>query len=433
MEPGSCPLSDTAYQFLTLFLIALFMDLLLNMCYSAIRFTAFDSEMYEADVHRDNPVSPLNLSVILFASRVFAGIACVLAILVMDSFCVLDTIWSALVVALAAPILIILTEGIFSGIGARHNASIAPKIKIFAQLINAIFKPLYQLYDSFKPATIRKTFLFNQMESRLREWVKNPPESTPLREDERKMVRSILHFADTLTREIMIPRVDMTAIDVDSSLDVAAATVLSSGHSRLPVYDDEIDNIIGVLYAKDLLKVYREDQTDETMDLTLLLRPAVFVPEAKKVGDLLSEMQASGIHMVIVVDEYGGTAGIVSMEDIVEEIVGEIRDEYDESEEELVRIVAENEYSFLGRIDLEDVNEILHTHIPRDAADTLAGFMYSQVGKVPLGDEVILVEGWQFQVEELSGNRIRRVFVKSAEPEAGDEKSEDYKEDDENG
>ena len=118
--------------------------------------------------------------------------------------------------------------------------------------------------------------------------------------------------------------------------------------------------------------------------------------------------------MVVVVDEYGGTAGIVSMEDIVEEIVGEIRDEYDESEEQLFKEIGPDQFSFLSRIDLEDVNEYLGTHITKEAADTLAGFMYSQIGKVPSGNETIYVEGWVFRIEELSGNRIRRVYVEKA-------------------
>jgi CBS domain containing-hemolysin-like protein len=203
------------------------------------------------------------------------------------------------------------------------------------------------------------------------------------------------------------------------TLEEAAAAVLSSGHSRLPVYEDEIDNIIGVIYAKDLLKIYAEHPEDQV--LRDFLRPALFVPEAKKAGELLSEMQSSGIHMVIVVDEYGGTAGIVSMEDIVEEIVGEIRDEYDESEEILVEELGPNEYSLLGRIDLEDVNDMLGTHITRDSADTLAGFMYSQIGKVPVGDEVIRVDDWDFQIGELSGNRIARVVVKRVDEDSDSE------------
>ena len=208
--------------------------------------------------------------------------------------------------------------------------------------------------------------------------------------------------------EIMIPRVEIDALEKETPLEEAAKLVQESGHSRLPVYDDEIDRIVGVLYAKDLLQAYVE-QRDVT--LSDLMRKPLFVPESKMAGDLLNEMKSSGTHMAVVVDEYGGTSGIVSMEDIVEEIVGEIRDEYDDREEQLVREIGPEEYSFLGRIDLQDVNEYLGTHLVRDSADTLAGFLMSQIGKIPTLNEQVETEGWTFEIEELSGKRIQRVRV----------------------
>ena len=243
-------------------------------------------------------------------------------------------------------------------------------------------------------------------ESHLRDWVENIPENTILEQDERQMIRSIVHFSNTMIREIMIPRVEIDALEVETPLDEAARLIQESGHSRLPIYDDEIDRIVGVLYAKDLLQAYVEQRHVTLRDL---MRQALFVPESKMAGDLLNEMKSSGIHMAVVVDEYGGTSGIVSMEDIVEEIVGEIRDEYDDREEELVRELGPDEYSFLGRIDLEDVNEYLGTHLTRESADTLAGFLYSQIGKIPVIHEKVEAEGWVFEIQELSGRRIQRV------------------------
>ena len=168
------------------------------------------------------------------------------------------------------------------------------------------------------------------------------------------------------------------------------STILASGHSRLPVYDDEIDNIVGILYAKDLIKYYSEEHA-EPFSLKSMMREPVYVPESKKAGDLLADMQLDGIHMVIVVDEYGGTAGIVSMEDIVEEIVGEIRDEFDNAEEIPIEELGPEVYSFLGRVDITDVNETLGTHLSRESSDTIAGFMYTMIGKVPEGDEIVNV------------------------------------------
>ena len=235
------------------------------------------------------------------------------------------------------------------------------------------------------------------------------------------MIRSIVHFSNTMIREIMIPRVEVDALELETPLDEAARLIQESGHSRLPVYQDEIDRIVGVLYAKDLLQAYVEQRQ---VTLSDLMRQALFVPESKMAGDLLNEMKSSGIHMAVVVDEYGGTSGVVSMEDIVEEIVGEIRDEYDSREEELVQKLGENEYSFLGRIDLEDVNEYLGTHLTRDSADTLAGFLYSQIGKIPAVGEKVEAEGWIFEIEELSGRRIQRIHVFRAQEESKSDEEE---------
>jgi CBS domain containing-hemolysin-like protein len=205
----------------------------------------------------------------------------------------------------------------------------------------------------------------------------------------------------------MIPRIDLLALDADTSLEEAILALNKSGHSRVPVYEESIDNVIGLLYAKDLLRAHIEGQNIQS--LRNLLRPAYFVPEAKKVDELLREMQARSIHMALVVDEYGGIAGLVTLEDIVEEIVGEIRDEYDAGEEQLYEKVSDNEYIFHGRIDLDDFNSVMNTDLPKDAADTLGGYIYSQIGRVPTGGEQVEAGNLVLTVEMVSGRRIRRV------------------------
>ena len=436
MEPGSCNLYSYNPLYLSLLLIFFLLDVTLTIMYSSYRFNpksghfSENSSHYDKDAKTSNdPMLPGNINVLWLAARLFGIIFGIFAFLIIhDLFCIDNNVWATLLIALIVPVFVMLIEYIISGITARHAENWARMLSGISKLCVFLFKPLYNLYESFKPDNVRHDYTFNEVEANLREWVNNASDNTSLKEDERKMVRSILGFSDTLSREIMIPRIDMTAIDVDVTLREAAATVLSSGHSRLPVYEDEIDNIIGVIYAKDLLKIYSENPEDQV--LKEFLRPALFVPESKKAGELLSEMQSSGIHMVIVVDEYGGTSGIVSMEDIVEEIVGEIRDEYDESEEELIYDLGPDEYSLLGRIDLEDVNDLLGTHITRESADTLAGFMYSQIGRVPVGNEEIKVEDWIFQIEELAGNRIRRIHVKRAKPDGNTEGEEENSTDD---
>ena len=164
-----------------------------------------------------------------------------------------------------------------------------------------------------------------------------------------------------------------------------------------------------MLYAKDILKTRLDCEPSNT--ILPLLRPAYFVPEAKKVDELLREMQEKRVHLAVVVDEYGGTAGLVTLEDIVEEIVGEIRDEYDAGEEKQYEKVGDREYVFNGRIDIEDFNDVMDTHLTREVADTLGGFIYGEIGRVPVEGEEVKVEGWNLIVEQVTGKRIRRVRV----------------------
>ncbi|MBE0408989.1 MAG: HlyC/CorC family transporter [Anaerolineales bacterium] len=224
---------------------------------------------------------------------------------------------------------------------------------------------------------------------------------------EQKMIFSIFRLGDTLVREIMVPRIDVIALDSEIPLHKAVDIFLESGHSRIPVYKESVDNILGLLYAKDLLRVWHEGR--DQVSLIHLMRPAHFVPEAKKVDELLAELQAERVHMAIVVDEYGGVAGLVTLEDIVEEIVGEIMDEYDQAEETPYQVVNENDYIFLGRVDLDDFNEIVGCELPKDEADTLGGLIYSRIGRVPNGGESIQIDDMQLTVEQVSGRRIRKV------------------------
>ena len=310
---------------------------------------------------------------------------------------------------LCTVLVLFLLESAVTAVFAKNPKKTADQLAGLCSVLSKIFTPLYKITEWIIPdPVITSPPDIQAEENHLRDWVENIPENTILEQDERKMIRSIVHFSNTMIREIMIPRVEIDALDIETPLDEAASLIQESGHSRLPIYDDEIDRIVGVLYAKDLLQTYVEQRIVSLADL---MRKPLFVPESKMAGDLLNEMKSTGIHMAVVVDEYGGTSGIVSMEDIVEEIVGEIRDEYDDREEELVQVIGPDEYSFLGRIDLEDVNEYLGTHLTRESADTLAGFLYSQIGKIPVLNEKIVAEGWAFEIEELAGRRIRRVRV----------------------
>ena len=228
-----------------------------------------------------------------------------------------------------------------------------------------------------------------------------------LEQDEREMIFSIFRFGDTYAREIMIPRIDVLALNLHTPLHEAVDVLLESGFSRVPVFEGTIDHIIGLLYVKDLLQVWRAGQQD--LKLQEILRPAYFTPEVKKADELLEEMQAQRIHMAIVVDEYGGMAGLVTLEDIVEEIIGEVQDEYDQAEELLYQQVDETEYLFHGRIDLDDFNEFMDSELPGDEADTLGGYIYGQIGRVPKSGESIQTDDILLTIEQVTGRRIRRV------------------------
>ncbi len=238
-------------------------------------------------------------------------------------------------------------------------------------------------------------------------------ESGMLEEDEKEMIYSIFEFGETLAREVMVSRVDIVALDAETPLLDSMDVIIKHNHSRVPVYQDNIDNIIGILYAKDLLKVMREKGREEAnqIKLSAIVRPASFTPESKKVDELLEEMQKRRMHMAIVIDEYGGTAGLVTIEDILEEIVGEIQDEYDQAEEALIQPAGDGEWTIDARTNLSDINDLLKSNIPLDESDTLGGFIYASLGKVPLPGDEVRHEDLLLKVVNIAGRRIGKVRV----------------------
>ena len=246
-------------------------------------------------------------------------------------------------------------------------------------------------------------------ESEIRSLVQVGHEHGELELEERQMIHSIFEFGDTAVREIMIPRIDLVAVNVRISLVGLIKTIIDKGHSRLPVYEDTIDNIIGLIYAKDLLLI---DQGEKNFQMENAIREVYFVPEEKKIDDLLHEFQQQKIHLAIVVDEYGGTAGIVTMEDVIEEIVGEIQDEYD-SEQPLIRRIDEDTLIADGRLSHSDLNEMLGFElIPEaEAYDTLAGFIFSHLGEVPENGKKFEYKGYDIIVEEVHGKRLTRIKI----------------------
>ena len=231
-----------------------------------------------------------------------------------------------------------------------------------------------------------------------------------LEQEERRMIYSIFELGDTVVREIMVPRIDIVALPIQASITDALQTLNESGFSRVPIYEESIDNILGILYAKDLLKLISVPQ-QTSQELSSILRKAHFVPEAKKVDELLEEMQTNHVHMAIAVDEYGGVAGLVTLEDIIEEIIGDIRDEFDEGEEIYYQQLGEDDYLCSGKMDIDDVNELFGSNLPSDEADTLAGLIYQLLGHIPNEKEAITVDDLLLTPVQVYKRRIRQVRV----------------------
>ncbi len=255
--------------------------------------------------------------------------------------------------------------------------------------------------------------------------------------DEREMIEGIFSFGDTVVREVMVPRVDIVSLDERASLDEALDLVTTHGHSRIPVYHETIDQIAGILYAKDLLPWLRLASRSPSSGIppwASLLRLPHFVPETMKVDALLKDLQARKVHMAIVVDEYGGTAGVATIEDLLEEIVGEIQDEYD-AEEPSVRFVNDGELIADARVLLDDLNDATGLHVVSDESDRIGGLVYERLGRVPkVGDEVQLDDGVQITVLSVDGLRprqLRLTYQPQGDVEVGAMKGADTADDDE--
>jgi len=246
-------------------------------------------------------------------------------------------------------------------------------------------------------------------EEELKMLVEAGEEEGVIEEEEKEMIHSIFDFTDTVARQVMVPRTDMDAAPVTSNLDELLDVITTSGHTRIPIYEENIDNIIGVIHAKDLLPVLRQDK--QLFDIRAVMREAYFIPETKDVDELLAEFKRGNVQMAIVRDEYGGTAGLVTVEDLLEEIVGEIRDEYD-IEEPLIDVVDDNHAFVSARMSIDDLNEQMNLDIPEsEEFETIGGFVFDLFGHQPNEGEIITWDNIDFVVQSLEGGRLHRIEV----------------------
>jgi putative hemolysin len=238
-------------------------------------------------------------------------------------------------------------------------------------------------------------------------------EEDVIEREERQLIHSIIEFGDTVVREVMIPRPDMVAIEARATVNDAMEVVMAAGFSRIPVYEQGIDDINGLLYAKDLMRAVRDKRGE--VQVRELSRKANFVPETKRVAELLPEMQKQKSHMAIVVDEHGGTAGLVTLEDLIEELVGEIVDEYD-VEEPPIEPLPGGDVRVNARMPIDELNELLEAEFPEGDYDTVGGLVYYLLGHVPSEGETVDYDGRRLRAERVQGRRIGRVRISKLEP-----------------
>jgi len=248
---------------------------------------------------------------------------------------------------------------------------------------------------------------FNKMFRKKKETILAEEELGDLNLEEKDMIRGIVELSDTTIKEVIVPRIDVVFISDEIEEDELFKTLVESGHSRFPVYRETIDNVIGILYVKDL---FSRIVKKEKFDISEIIRKPYFVPETMKLDVLLREFKHRRVHIAIAVDEYGGVSGIVCMEDIIEEIVGDIQDEFDNEDDDILSI-GDNTYLCYARVSIEDFNEELSMDISDDDYDTLGGFVFDLFGKIPVRFEKVSFEGVDFIIQSMDGHKINTIKV----------------------
>jgi CBS domain containing-hemolysin-like protein len=269
-----------------------------------------------------------------------------------------------------------------------------------------IGRPVSEDEDGIRPSYIT--------DSELKAMADVAHEENVIEGGEREFIHSVIDFGDTVVREVMVPRPDMVAVEAETTITAALETALAAGYSRLPVHEQQIDDVVGIAYTKDLVRAERAGKGEQPVLGNA--RPPVFIPESKEVSSLLRQMQEEKFHMAIVVDEYGGTAGLVTLEDLLEELVGEIVDEFDVEGPE-VEEMADGSVIVSARYSVDDADDLLDAELPKGAWDTVGGLMMDLVGRVPDSGDVVESDGFRFTALEVRGRRIGRIRIeRTVEP-----------------
>ena len=326
-----------------------------------------------------------------------------------------DLVALLIVTMLISLFTILFGELVPKAIAYAHAERLAFIFAAPVDLLGRVLSPLVWLLTTITQAITRLFGISGAQQERvtaeeLMILVERGSEQGVIEAEEQQMIGAVLELGGQRAHEVMVPRTDIVALAVTAPLDEIVDTIVSAGHSRIPVYEETIDNVIGILYAKDLLPFLAKTATP---DLRAVLRPPLFVPESISVDDLLHMLQRQKVHIAIVLDEYGGTAGLVTIEDLIEEIVGEIQDEYD-VEEPMVVQISDNEARIDGRASIDELTEHFAVELDdedREQYDTVGGLIYHEIGGVPVVGDKIEIEGLTLTVESTDGRRVGKVLV----------------------
>ncbi|HHX96639.1 MAG TPA: HlyC/CorC family transporter [Clostridia bacterium] len=300
-------------------------------------------------------------------------------------------------------------------LAARHAEKTALRFSPYIYALGKVLAPFIYIFNSVTGFLVRiidgpeeeEHFV---TEEDLRILVNVGEKEGLLDQVEREMIDSIFEFDDTQVREIMVPRLDIDAVEVGETLENTIKLVLQAGRSRIPVYQASIDEIIGVIYAKDLLKFFGEPER-KGLKLAEIMRQPYYVPESKKVRDLFTELSKEKVHMAIVLDEYGSTAGLVTIEDAIEEIMGDIQDEYDQ-EEKLIELLADGVYLVDGRTPIDEINQMIGLNLPDDEFETITGYVFHHWGRLPEEGQIIKINNLEIKIDQISGGRIGKLILR---------------------
>jgi CBS domain containing-hemolysin-like protein len=347
-------------------------------------------------------------SVYLAVMLVQNGSAILVALLAQDA-------WGESWVTLASLVFVLLyfvvVEAMSKTFGIQNSdrvaLALAPVVFLLGRLLSYPTRWLIGLANVLLPGKGLREGPFVS-EGDIRSMAEVGHEEGSIEEDEKELIHSIFEFGDTIVREVMVPRPDIVSIEDDRTLRDVQALVLEHGYSRIPVFHEDLDDVVGIVFAKDVLKALHQGKID--MPLRDIVRVARYVPESKKAADLLREMQREKFHVALVTDEYGSVTGIVSLEDLLEELVGEITDEYDVEEPEIVEI-DEGAYRVSGKTSIDDLNDVLGLELPDEEWDTVAGLVLDIFGKIPLEGEECAFQGLRFRAEAVVGRRVNTVVI----------------------